>query len=139
MTRSPYAEWRQWEQTVTGRRGAEYERQKAARAEGLLRGAEGIFGSLAGAGLIDAYTPLTLRDWVDTPEGSPYGVLRSMRQLPAAAGLHRLAPAGLFFAGQNALSPGILGTLLGSFLAVRQIAGPGRFAAEVFERLVAGP
>jgi hypothetical protein len=90
-----------------------------------MKDAEKTFGSLAGATLIDAYTPLTLRDWVDSPEGSPYGILRSMRQLPVAATLHRLAPAGLFFAGQNALSPGVLGTLLGSFQAVRQLIGPG--------------
>lgn len=138
MTRSPYSEWQPWETTTTGRRGPDYERQKAALAEKLLRDAVGIFGSLAGAKLVDAYTPLTLRDWVDAPEGSPYGILRSMRQLPVAATLHRLAPAGLFFAGQNALSPGILGTLLGSFQAVRQLLGPERFAAEIFGRLVKG-
>ena len=139
ITRSPYAEWLPWEKTATGRRGPDYERRKAARAEELLRGAGKIFGSLSDAKLIDAYTPLTLRDWVDSPEGSPYGILRSMRQLPVAASLHRLAPSGLFFAGQNALSPGILGTLLGSFQAVRQMIGPGRFAAEVFGKLVAEP
>jgi all-trans-retinol 13,14-reductase len=138
ITRSPYAEWHRWEETATGRRGPDYEREKAARAEDLLRDAGKIFGSLSGAKLVDAYTPLTLRDWVDSPEGSPYGILRSMRQLPVAATLHRLAPAGLFFAGQNALSTGILGTLLGSFQAVRQMVGPGRFAAEVFGRLAKG-
>jgi len=139
VTKSPYAEWRQWEETTTGRRGLAYEEAKTARAERLLRDGEGIFGSLAGAKLVDAYTPLTLRDWVDSPEGSPYGILRSMRQLPVAATLHRLAPAGLWFAGQNALSPGVLGTLLGSFHAVRQLIGPDRFASEVFETLVQGP
>ena len=139
MTRSPYAEWRRWEQTTTGRRGSDYDQQKSSCAERLLRGAEKIFGSLTGAKLVDAYTPLTIRDWVDSPEGSPYGIMRSMRQLPVAATLHRLAPAGLFFAGQNALSPGVLGTMLGSFHAVRQLIGPDRFASEVFERLVKGP
>ncbi|MFH2075746.1 MAG: NAD(P)-binding protein [Pseudomonadota bacterium] len=138
ITKSPYAEWRRWEKTTTGRRGPDYGQEKAARAERLLRDAEGVFGPLAGAKLIDAYTPLTLRDWVDSPEGSPYGILRSMRQLPVAATLHRLIPAGLWFAGQNALSPGVLGTLLGSFQTVRQMIGPDHFAAEIFERLVKG-
>jgi all-trans-retinol 13,14-reductase len=138
MTKSPYDDWRQWEETTTGRRGPAYEEAKSARAERLLAAAEEIFGSLAGARLVDAYTPLTLRDWVDTPEGSPYGILRSMRQLPVAATLNRLAPAGLWFAGQNALSPGVLGTLLGSFHAVRQLIGPDRFASEVFARLMEG-
>jgi len=137
MTKSTYAEWRRWEQTATGRRGAAYEEEKASRAGKLLRDAEAIFGSLAGAKIVDAYSPLTLRDRVDSPEGSPYGILRSLRQLPVAATLHRLAPAGLWFAGQNALSPGVLGTVLGSFHAVRQMIGADRFAS-IHEELARG-
>ncbi|MHB8771797.1 MAG: phytoene desaturase family protein [Syntrophales bacterium] len=135
ITKSPYPEWQRWEHTATGNRGAAYAEEKSRRAGRLLRGAEEIFGSLADATLLDAYTPLTLRDWVGTPEGSPYGIMRSMRQLPALAALSRLAPAGLTFAGQSALSPGVLGTLLGSLQAVRQMIGPDRFAAEVFAPL----
>jgi len=136
ITKSPYPEWSRWEDTTTGSRGAAYEEAKAGRAIRLLRDAEGVFGSLAGAKILDAYTPLTLRDWVGSPEGSPYGIMRSMRQLPVLAALSRLGPAGLSFAGQNALSPGILGTLLGSLQVARQVLGPDRFAAEVFTRLV---
>ena len=136
ITKSPYPEWSRWEDTTTGSRGAAYEEAKAGRAMRLLRDAEVVFGSLAGAKILDAYTPLTLRDWVGSPEGSPYGIMRSMRQLPVLAALSRLGPAGLSFAGQNALSPGILGTLLGSLQVARQVLGPDRFAAEVFTRLV---
>jgi phytoene dehydrogenase-like protein len=138
MTRSPYAEWRRWEGTTSGRRGAEYEREKAARCGCMLGEAEAIFGPLTSAEVIDAYTPLTLRDWVDSPEGSPYGILRSLHQLPLAAAIQRLAPKGLWFAGQSSLSPGVLGTLLGSLQTVRQMIGPARFAAEVFAPLVGG-
>ena len=135
ITKSPYSEWSRWEDTTSGSHGAAYGEAKAGRAMRLLRDAEGIFGSLAGAKILDAYTPLTLRDWVGSPEGSPYGIMRSMRQLPALAALSRLAPAGLVFAGQNALSPGILGTLLGSLQVAKQVLGPDRFASEVFARL----
>lgn len=135
MKRSPYSEWNRWENTKTGRRGREYEQHKADMAGKLLKDAGEILGPLAGARLLDAYTPLTIRDWVDTPEGSPYGIIRSLRQLPVAGSLHRLGLAGLFFAGQSALSPGILGTMLGSFQAVKNAIGPDRFASEVFPRL----
>jgi hypothetical protein len=64
--------------------------------------------------------------------------MRSARQLPAAAVLHRKLLGGLFFAGQNALAPGIMGTVLGSFQAVRQMIGYDRFAS-VFEGLLKGP
>lgn len=138
ITQSPFSEWRRWEDTTTGRRGADYKEEKIRRAEGLLGKAEEIFGSLAGGKIIDAYTPLTLRDWVNSPDGSPYGIMRSVRQLPVAAALHRAPLGGLFFAGQNALAPGILGTVLGSFQAVRQIMGHEYFDREVFSELFAG-
>jgi all-trans-retinol 13,14-reductase len=139
ITKSPFPEWRRWEDTATGRRGAEYEEAKRRRADLLLREAEEIFGPLAGVQFVDAYTPLTLRDWVSSPCGSPYGIMRSAQQLSVAASLHRKSLNGLFFAGQNALAPGILGTVLGSFHAVRQMIGHDRFAAEVLEELRSGP
>lgn len=139
ITKSPYPEWSRWEETTTGARGAAYAEEKAGRAGRLLKEAEGIFGPLAGAKVLDAYTPLSLRDWVGSPNGAPYGIMRSMHQLPALSALSRLAPAGLSFAGQNALSPGVLGTLFGSLQVARQVIGPDRFASEVFERLMGMP
>jgi phytoene dehydrogenase-like protein len=138
ITNSPFSEWRQWEDTTTGRRGLAYNDEKARRAGRLLKGAEGIFGSLAGAKVLDAYTPLTIRDWVNSPQGSPYGIMRSSRQLSSEAALHRQLVGGLYFAGQNALSPGVLGTLLGSFQAVRQMIGYDRFSREIFAKLLSG-
>jgi all-trans-retinol 13,14-reductase len=139
ITKSPYAEWSRWEETTTGGRGAAYAEEKAGRAGRLLKEAEEVLGPLSGAKLLDAYTPLSLRDWVGSPNGAPYGIMRSMRQLPAAAALPRLTPGGLYFAGQNALSPGVLGTLLGSLQVAGQVIGPGRFASEVFEPLMRAP
>lgn len=138
ITKSLFSEWREWEDTITGRRGVAYNDEKARRADRLLKGAEGIFGSLAGAKVLDTYTPLTIRDWVNSPKGSPYGIMRSSRQLSAEATLHRQLVGGLYFAGQNALAPGVLGTLLGSFQTVRQMIGYDRFSREVFEKLSTG-
>ena len=138
ITKSLFSEWRQWEDTTTGRRGVAYNDEKARRADRLLKEAEGIFGSLAGAKVLDTYTPLTIRDWVNSPQGSPYGIMRSSRQLSAEAILHRQLVGGLYFAGQNALAPGFLGTLLGSFQTVRQMIGYDRFSREVFEKLFPG-
>ena len=138
ITKSPFSEWCRWENTTTGRRGEEYHAEKIRRAEGLLGKAEEIFGSLAGAKIIDTYTPLTIRDWVNSPCGSPYGIMRSARQFPAITVLHRKPLGGFFFAGQNALAPGILGTVLGSFQAVRQMIGRERFDRDVFSELFAG-
>lgn len=133
--KSPFDAWRRWEATTTGRRGADYEAAKAEQARSRLRDAEGVFGPLTGLELLDAYTPLTVRDWTGSPEGSPYGIRRSATQLAATAALHRPTIAGLSFAGQNALAPGIMGTMLGAFQAARQVIGAERFAREVLGRL----
>ena len=132
ITRSHYGDWHAWEDTRVGRRGAAYEEQKMAAARSLISKAESVIGPLRNARILDIFTPLTLRDYVNCPEGSCYGILRSSRQLLKLATLLNLPIDGLCLAGQNALAPGVMGSILGSFAAVRQIIGPSRFA-EIFQ------
>jgi len=134
LTSGEYERWQKWEHTKTGRRGGDYTREKEKRARGLIRKAEDIFGPLQGAKLLDAYTPLTTRDWVNSPQGSAYGVLRSSDQLLEASILNRTSVKGLFLAGQNVMAPGILGTILGSLGTVKLIIGPERFG-KMFKHL----
>lgn len=133
ITRSLYGDWSSWENTLTGRRGAAYEEKKQAMARELLKKASEIFGPLKNPNILDVFTPLTLRDYGNCPEGSCYGVLRSSRQLLKIASLNNLPIGGLCLAGQNALAPGVLGCILGSFNAVRQLLGDQRFVRE-FQR-----
>ena len=127
LTSGEYERWQNWEHTKTGRRGGDYVREKENRAWCLIREAEDIFGPLHGAKLLDAYTPLTTRDWVNSPQGSAYGVLRSSDQLLEASILNRISVKGLFLAGQSVMAPGILGTILGSLGTVKLIIGPERY------------
>lgn len=129
ITRSLYGEWSAWENTQSGRRGAAYEEKKMALARDLTAKAEAIFGPLKNLRILDVFTPLTLRDYMNCPEGSCYGVLRSSGQLLKIASLNNLPIGGLCLAGQNAMAPGVLGSILGSFNAARQIVGDARFAS----------
>ena len=131
ITSSPIAEWRRWEDTVTGKRGSEYENAKKEKARELLDGAEKLLGPFKNVKILDSYTPLTVRDWVGSPDGSPYGIIRSAGQIMKAATLNRAPVKGIFLSGQNRLSPGILGTMLGSFQTVRQMVGNENFMREV--------
>jgi len=115
--------WSRWEETLTRRRGAEYEAEKERIAGQLLRDAEDVLGPLPGARVIDVYTPLTIRDWMDTPEGSSYGVSRSVKQRFQAALLSRTPLKGLSCAGQSVLAPGILGCAAGAFMTAAFIVG----------------
>ncbi len=119
--------WRQWEDTTTGRRGNAYIEEKTKEGWRLIKEAEKVFGPLGITKLLDTYTPLTIRDWVKSPGGSAYGVLRSSRQLLSAALLNRTPVKGLFLAGQSVMAPGILGTIIGSLSTVKLIIGNERF------------
>lgn len=119
--------WAPWAHTTTGRRGADYLAAKEKHASDLLRETEALLGPFKGAKILDAYTPLTMRDWVNSPDGSAYGVQRSVSQMLSAALLNRTAVKGLYLAGQNVVAPGIIGTLMGSFSTVKLILGADAF------------
>ena len=131
ITTSGIDEWRPWENTQSGHRGADYLEAKEEKTKPFIQEASDLFGPFPEMKILDIYTPLTLRDWVGSPDGSPYGIMRSTGQLMKAASLNRPSIKGLYPAGQNRLCPGIMGTMLGSFQAVRQIIGREAFAAEV--------
>ncbi len=119
--------WAPWENTRSGRRGNDYLEAKERHALQLIREAEELFGSFKGLKILDAYTPLTMRDWVNSPGGSAYGVLRSSRQILATALLNRTSVKGLYLAGQNVMAPGIIGTIMGSFSTIKLILGADEF------------
>ena len=123
--------WQNWRQTRSGRRGPDYLKKKLDLAHEIIGKTEEIMGPFQGLQLLDIFTPLTIRDWVNSPEGSAYGVMRSNDQMLSAAMLNRTSLGGLFLAGQSVLSPGILGTILGSFTTVKFIVGSERFRQEV--------
>ena len=123
--------WRPWENTRSGYRGADYGAAKMALARALVKRVEPFTGQLEGLEVIDAYTPLTIRDWVNSPNGSAYGVMRSDKQMLSAALLNRTTVKGLYLAGQSVMAPGILGTILGSLVTAKFIVGPERFGKEV--------
>lgn len=123
--------WRPWRNTLSGHRGDDYVQAKLSMAHNLITSVEPITGPFNGLEILDAYTPLTIRDWVNSPNGSAYGVMRSCNQLLSAAFLNRTALKGLYLAGQSVMAPGVLGTILGSLATVKFIVGPERFNREV--------
>lgn len=119
--------WHPWTNTKSGHRGKNYLRLKEKHATALLLEAEELFGSFKEAKILDTYTPLTMRDWVNSPDGTAYGVLRSSSQMLSTALLNRTAVKGLYLAGQNVMAPGIIGTIMGSFSTVKLILGADEF------------
>jgi phytoene dehydrogenase-like protein len=131
ITSGHEALWDRWQHTVSGKRGEEYLQAKTDFAHRLIGQTEKITGPLNGLQLLDVSTPLTIRDWANSPNGSAYGVMRSTEQLLSGALLNRTSLQGLFLAGQSVMAPGILGTIIGSLATVQFIIGPERFRREV--------
>jgi all-trans-retinol 13,14-reductase len=131
MSKSLYSEWSRWENTRSGRRGSDYVDKKMNMARDLLTEACGVLGKLKDPEILDIFTPLTLRDYVNCPEGSCYGVMRKTSQLLKIASLNNIPLIGLYLAGQNAVAPGVLGSIMGSFNVARQIAGTERVKKEI--------
>jgi len=121
LTVLKYGWWSEWERFQ--RREPPYREAKARAAAQLVAEAESLLGPLPGLRILDFYTPLTIQDWVDSPQGSAYGVMRSVNQRFQAALLNRTPVKGLFAAGQSVLAPGILGSSLGSAQTAMLIAG----------------
>lgn len=133
MTTSGIEEWRKWEGTTSGQRGRDYEAAKEEKSHRFIAEAAQLFGHLRGMKILDSYSPLTIRDRVNSPDGSAYGILRSTKQLMKTVSLKRFSIGGLFLAGQNSLAPGIMGTMMGSFQTVRRVIGHERFSRKVRE------
>jgi len=123
--------WQPWKKSKSGRRGSEYNSLKKEYAEKLLAEAVEILGKFNNLKILDVATPLTIRDWMNSPDGSAYGVLRSSSQTLATAMLNRTAVKGLYLAGQNVLAPGVIGTIMGSFSTVKLILGSVNFIKRV--------
>lgn len=123
--------WQPWKESKSSRRGSDYKRLKTEHAEKLVAEASAVLGNFSNLKILDVATPLTMRDWMNSPDGSAYGVLRSASQTLATAMLNRTAVKGLYLAGQNVLAPGVIGTIMGSFSTVKLILGPEEFIKNV--------
>ncbi len=101
-------------------RSAAYRQWKRKLGSQLLRLFHDRCPRLPSLELLDLATPLTLRDYSLAPRGAIYGVGRQLGQYnPQPATRLR----GLFLAGQAVAGPGLLGTLVSSYLACGTILG----------------
>lgn len=132
---SAYSDWQQWHGTHTGNRGEEYKQAKMAAAQSMIDIADTVLGPLGDYTILDISTPLTMRDWAASPEGSIYGIMRSVTNDLQYAVLTRMPVRSLYLVGQNAIAPGLLGVTLSVLRGVGEIAGRGKFQQFLAARL----
>ena len=92
-------------------------------AESMIETARSVLGPLEDYRILDISTPLTMRDWAASPEGSVYGLLRSVKNDLQYAVLTRFPVRSLYLVGQSAIAPGLLGVTLSVLRGVGEVVG----------------
>lgn len=114
LTYARYEEYKQWENTVSGRRGADYEAKKTELAHQIVDYISRFYPELSEA--MDAVyvsTPLTVRDYYGNPDGAVYAQQGMFAPVKTNA-------SNLFITGQSVQYQGLFGTLTTS-IAVAEI------------------
>ena len=102
------------------REDSRYQEFKAEISEEIASDLTGVYPEFKGhLRLAAAGSPLTCRDY-DPPTGSAYGVRNVCDQARLCG---RLPVRNFYIAGQSALVPGVMGTMLTSFAVFRQAVG----------------
>ena len=114
----------QWKDTFLRRRPAEYYRYKDQRSKSIMDRMDQHIPECRGMTLIDSSSTLSYRDYLNSPEGSAYGIKQKMGQFNVAG---KLPLANLYAAGQCALLPGVIGAMTSAFFVCRSILGRDTF------------
>jgi len=116
-----FAEAAPWQGSRSGKRPAGYREFKEQAQVRMRRQLERLSPDLAGSmESLEVSTPLTIRDFCQTPGGGLYGVKHMVGQynpLPATR------MKGLYLAGQALVAPGVMGAVLSGLLACGSILG----------------
>jgi phytoene dehydrogenase-like protein len=135
LTRSDFEQWADWKESRTGKRGQAYRQHKTSLARNLLTLAEEVIGPVGEAHIVDTWSPLSARDWVQTPNGSAYGVRHCAKDGLQFVVLTRPPFSRLYLVGQSAISPGLIGVAFGVLRCVGEVAGRVRLRTFIAEEL----
>jgi len=120
-----FSEVERWSSTTTGKRGAEYSDFKERISEELLEIAECRLPGLK-ASVLAKYsaTPLTFRDYVRTPQGSAYGIMKNFNMPLSTFIPVKTRVKNLLLSGQSINVHGVMGVTVTSLLTCCEIIGP---------------
>jgi len=108
-------DYEKWVHTKTGRRGKTYDRLKKEKAERIFFKVEKIVPGFLNA--IDKYyisTPLTFKDFTESPDGSTYGILKNFNKISETILPINTKFNNLYLTGQSINFHGLLGVSLTS-------------------------
>jgi all-trans-retinol 13,14-reductase len=122
-----YMKWEDvaaWEKTTVEKRGDDYREFKKMKAEKLFEVVEADFPGIRSK--TEAYytsTPLTYRDYIGSPTGSFYGMLKDFRDPLRSMVMPRTTIPNLLLTGQNINIHGVIGVTICSVLTCSELLG----------------
>ncbi|MBX2965388.1 MAG: NAD(P)/FAD-dependent oxidoreductase [Cyclobacteriaceae bacterium] len=129
MTYMRFDEVEKWQHTFNtvaseSARGSDYEQFKTEKSEKLFDGVEEKFpGFKASIKSYYAATPLTVRDYIGTDDGSLYGIIKDYREPMRTFISPRTKIPNLFLTGQNLNLHGVLGVTVNAVMTCSEILG----------------
>ena len=122
VTLAPYAWFARWAGTRWKRRGAEYDALKQRLAARLRKELERHVPAVCGKiDYCELSTPLSTRQFANSPEGQIYGVACTPERFGARGLSPRTPVHGLYLTGADAATPGVAGALAGGALAASAV------------------
>ncbi len=122
-----------WADSKRGNRPAGYLEYKERRVERIRERIVDAYPEYRHSlKVIDAASPLTLRDHLNSPDGSAYGVKQKIGQFNL---LGKLRLRNTYAAGQSSVLPGLVGAMMSSFIVGRSIVGKEEYSSFLNERL----
>ncbi len=123
----------QWKNSTTGNRPAAYVEYKQERIRSITKRILGVYPEYVDSfRVIDAASILTFRDYLNSPDGSAYGVKQKIGQYNLFG---KLPLRNVYAAGQSSVLPGLLGAMMSSFLVGRSIVGKEDYTQFIAQRL----
>jgi all-trans-retinol 13,14-reductase len=135
---APYAWFEKWRDTPWGKRGDDYDAFKARLGEDLMAYLYDKLPQLRGR--VDYYevsTPLSTQYFCEWQRGELYGLDHDPQRFTQDWLAPRTKIPGLWLTGQDIVSCGVVGAMMGGLLTATAIAGP-RKMAPVMKRIFAG-
>ncbi len=114
-----------WSGSRRGQRPQEYLDYKKARIQTITEHIFSVFPAYRETlEIVDAGSMLTFKEYLNSPDGSAYGVKQKMGQFNL---IGKLPLHNLFAAGQSSLLPGIIGGMMSSLIVGRAVVGKEQY------------
>jgi all-trans-retinol 13,14-reductase len=125
---------KEWEDSKTGKRPRAYQEYKKSRVDDIIARIIKVFPQYKDKlEVVDSASVLTFRDYLNSPDGSAYGIKQKINQFNL---LGKLPLRNLYAAGQSSLLPGIIGAMMSSFIVGRTILDENKYREFLFKNLV---